>query len=113
MEAALEPLLDLFRCRGQRSVGIHRRCQLLSVLLTALAAGLHGLPDGSIAAISSGLLIGKAAVVARVRPDDRWNAATVTITDTVPDSVSSGRSAGPDGSTYALSGGLAALLMGK
>jgi hypothetical protein len=98
-------------------VPIHHRDRAslvrLDTPLTALVAGLHPLPGGSIVAISSGLLTGKAAVVARVRPDHRWHAATVTITDTVPDPVSSGISAGPDGSTYALSGRLAALLMGK
>ncbi|AEM87365.1 hypothetical protein [Streptomyces violaceusniger] len=85
----------------------------LSGKLAALTAGLRVLPDGSLAAVSSGLLSGKAAVVQRVRPVDHWTSAAVTVTDTVTDPVTSGVSAGPRGSTYALSGGLAALLMGK
>ncbi|WP_217570043.1 hypothetical protein [Streptomyces sp. GbtcB7] len=39
------------------------------------------LPDGSIAAISSGLLSGRAAVVQRVRPGHHWKSATVTVTE--------------------------------
>ncbi|WP_406475136.1 hypothetical protein [Streptomyces sp. NBC_01615] len=85
----------------------------LSAQLSALTAGIRVLPDGSIAAVSSGLLTGKAAVVQRVRPCDHWKAATVTVTDSVADPVTSAVTAGPRGSTYALSGGLAALLMGR
>ncbi|TDU05647.1 hypothetical protein EDD99_4175 [Streptomyces sp. 846.5] len=83
----------------------------LSSKLSALTAGLRVLPDGSIAAISSGLLTGKAAVVQHIRPiSGNWKAAIVTVTDSVADPVSSALTAGPHGSTYALSGGLAALL---
>ncbi|WP_237101285.1 hypothetical protein [Nonomuraea sp. MG754425] len=85
----------------------------LSKNLKARTAGLRVLPDGSIAAISSGLLSGKAAVVQRVRPGRHWKSATVSVTDTVTDPVSSALTAGPRGTTYALSGGLAALLAGK
>ncbi|MEU3508248.1 hypothetical protein ABZ733_09990 [Streptomyces longwoodensis] len=85
----------------------------LSTRLSALTAGIRVLPDGSIAAISSGLLTGKAAVVQRVRPRDHWTAATVTVTGSVTDPVTSDLTAGPGGSTFALSGGLAALLMGR
>ncbi|MEV4362508.1 hypothetical protein [Nonomuraea sp. NPDC049625] len=85
----------------------------LSKNLKALTAGIRVLPDGSIAAISSGLLSGKAAVVQGVRPGRHWKSATVSVTDTVADPVSSAVTAGPRGTTYALSGGLAALLAGK
>ncbi|MGW4975004.1 hypothetical protein [Streptomyces mirabilis] len=84
----------------------------LSTGLKTITAGIRVLPDGSIAAISSGLLSGQAAVVQRVRPGHHWKSATVTVTDTVADPVSSAVTAGPRGTTYALSGGLAALLAG-
>ncbi|MFC5835862.1 hypothetical protein [Nonomuraea insulae] len=85
----------------------------LSKNLKALTAGIRVLPDRSIAVVSSGLLSGKAAVVQRVRPDRQWKSATVSTTDTVADPVTSSVTAGPRGATYALSGGLAALLAGK
>ncbi|AVZ74242.1 hypothetical protein SLUN_20800 [Streptomyces lunaelactis] len=85
----------------------------LSKPLAALTAGIRVLPDGSIAAVSSGLLSGKPAQIQRVRPCSQWKTATVTVTDTVTDPVTSGIAAGPKGSTFALSGGLPALLMGK
>lgn len=78
--------------------------------LVPLAASLRVLPDGSIAAVSSGLLTQKPAVVQRVRPDSSWRSAKVTVTDTVPDPITSGITAGPHGSTYTVSGGLADLL---
>ncbi|ONK11817.1 hypothetical protein [Streptomyces sp. MP131-18] len=37
----------------------------------------------------------------------------MSVTDTVEDPVTSDVTAGPDGTTYALSGGLAALLAGR
>lgn len=85
----------------------------LSTNLKALTAGIRVLPDKSLAVVSSGLLSGKAAVVQRVRPDRHWKSATVKVTDTVADPVTSSVTAGPRGTTYALSGGLAALLAGK
>ncbi len=85
----------------------------LSAPLAALTADVQLLPDGSLAVISSGLLSGTAAVVQRVRPARQWTQASVTVTDAVTDPVSSGLSAGPCGLTYALSGGLAALLGGQ
>ncbi|MFI9848720.1 hypothetical protein ACIHFD_67820 [Nonomuraea sp. NPDC051941] len=85
----------------------------LSKNLSALTAGIRVLPDKSLAVVSSGLLSGKAAVVQRVRPDRDWKSATVSVTDTVADPVTSAVTAGPRGTTYALSGGLAALLAGK
>ncbi|MEW1841954.1 hypothetical protein AB0392_28775 [Nonomuraea angiospora] len=85
----------------------------LSTNLKALTAGIRVLPDKSLAVVSSGLLSGKAAVVQRVRPDRDWKSATVKVTDTVADPVTSSVTAGPGGRTYALSGGLAALLAGK
>ncbi|GAA3535436.1 hypothetical protein GCM10022419_013770 [Nonomuraea rosea] len=85
----------------------------LSTNLSALTAGIRVLPDKSLAVVSSGLLSGKAAVVQRVRPDRSWRSATVKITDTVTDPVTSSVTPGPGGRTYALSGGLAALLAGK
>ncbi|MEV6032775.1 hypothetical protein AB0L65_16570 [Nonomuraea sp. NPDC052116] len=89
----------------------------LSTNLKALTAGIRVLPDKSLAVVSSGLLSGKAAVVQRVRPDRDWKSATVKVTDTVADTVAdpvtSSVTAGPGGRTYALSGGLAALLAGK
>ncbi len=84
----------------------------LSTGLKTITAGIRVLPDGSIAAVSSGLLSGQAAVVQRVRPAHQWKSATVTVTDTVTDPVTSAVTAGPRGTTYALSGGLAALLAG-
>ncbi|WP_410589348.1 hypothetical protein [Amycolatopsis sp. lyj-23] len=85
----------------------------LDTSLVPLAASLRVLPDGSIAAVSSGLLTRKPAVVQRVRPDLSWRSAKVTVTDTVPDPITSGITAGPYGATYTLSGGLADLLQHK
>lgn len=85
----------------------------LSTGLKTITASIRVLPDGSIAAVSSGLLSGQAAVVQRVRPAHQWKSATVTVTDTVTDPVTSAVTAGPGGTTYALSGGLAALLAGR
>ncbi|WP_433514842.1 hypothetical protein ACQP2T_03980 [Nonomuraea sp. CA-143628] len=85
----------------------------LSKDLKALTAGIRVLPDKSLAVVSSGLLSGKAAVVQRVSPDRNWKSATVKVTDTVTDPVTSSVTPGPGGRTYALSGGLAALLAGK
>ncbi len=85
----------------------------LDTNLVPLAASLRVLPDGSIAAVSSGLLTQKPAVVQRVRPDSSWHSAKVTVTDTVPDPITSGITAGPYGSTYTVSGGLADLLQHK
>ncbi|MEV6013685.1 hypothetical protein AB0M29_44000 [Streptomyces sp. NPDC051976] len=85
----------------------------LSTGLKTITAGIRVLPDGSIAAVSSGLLSGQAAVVQRVRPAHHWKSATVTVTDSVTDPVTSAVTAGPRGTTYALSGGLAALLAGQ
>ncbi|MET0492084.1 MAG: hypothetical protein ABW000_03040 [Actinoplanes sp.] len=85
----------------------------LSTGLKTITAGIQVLPDGSIAALSSGLLTGQPAVVQRVRPTPRWTSATVTVTDTVTDPVTSAVVAGPCHTTYALSGGLAALLAGQ
>ncbi|MFE2182941.1 hypothetical protein [Streptomyces sp. NPDC059455] len=81
--------------------------------LGAPAAGMRLLKDGSIAAVSSGLLTGKPAQIQRVEPGDGWKKATVKVTDTVENPVTSDVTAGPDGTTYALSGGLADLLAGK
>ncbi|MGW1494968.1 hypothetical protein [Streptomyces sp. NPDC002402] len=85
----------------------------LSKPLAALTAGIRVLPDGSIAAVSSGLLTGKPAQIQRVRPCGDWKYATVNVTDTVTAPVTSGIAAGPHESTFALSGGLPDLLMGK
>ncbi|MEV0623475.1 hypothetical protein AB0I81_59875 [Nonomuraea sp. NPDC050404] len=85
----------------------------LSKNLSALTAGIRVLPDRSLAVVSSGLLTGKAAVVQRVRPGQGWKSATVKVTDTVTDPVTSSVTPGPGGRTYALSGGLAAMLAGK
>ncbi|WP_410623619.1 hypothetical protein [Amycolatopsis sp. cmx-8-4] len=85
----------------------------LDTNLVPLAASLRALPDGSIAAVSSGLLTQKPAVVQRIRPDSSWRSAKVTVTDTVPDPITSGITAGPHGATYTLSGGLADLLQHK
>ena len=85
----------------------------LNTPLATITADLRLLPDHSLAVVSSGLLSGKPAVVQRVRPNCRWTAATVTVTGSVPDPVTSGVTAGPGGATYALSGGLADLFAGK
>ncbi|MFC4560561.1 hypothetical protein ACFO4E_01695 [Nocardiopsis mangrovi] len=85
----------------------------LSEPLEAPAAGMRVLDDGSIAAVSSGLLTGEPARIQRVEPGDGWKEATVTVTDTVEDPVTSDVTVGPDGETYALSGGLADLLAGR
>ncbi|KAF5996630.1 hypothetical protein [Streptomyces sp. WAC00263] len=84
----------------------------LSTGLKTITAGIRVLPDGSIAAISSGLLSGQAAVVQRVRPGHHWKSATVTVTDTRRPGQQR-RHGRPRGTTYALSGGLAALLAGR
>ncbi|MGO4751194.1 hypothetical protein AB4212_21685 [Streptomyces sp. 2MCAF27] len=85
----------------------------LSAPLGSPTAGMRLLKDGSIAAVSSGLLTGKPAQIQRVEPRDGWKKATVKVTDTVKDPVTNDVTAGPDGTTYALSGGLADLLAGK
>ncbi|MGW6599864.1 hypothetical protein [Streptomyces sp. NPDC055036] len=85
----------------------------LSARLASPAAGMRLLKDGSIAAVSSGLLSGKPAKIQRIEPRDGWKEATVKVTDTINDPVTSDVTAGPGGTTYALSGGLAALLAGK
>ncbi|MFD8282597.1 TIGR03086 family metal-binding protein [Streptomyces solisilvae] len=85
----------------------------LSAPLGSPTAGMRLLKDGSIAAVSSGLLTGKPAPIQRVEPRDGWKKATVKVTDTVEDPVTSDVTAGPDGTTYALSGGLADLFAGK
>ncbi|WP_024802301.1 hypothetical protein [Nocardia sp. BMG51109] len=85
----------------------------LSAPLASPAAGMRLLEDGAIAAVSSGLLSGKPAQIQRVEPRDGWQEATVKVTGTVEDPVTSDVTAGPAGTTYALSGGLAALLAGK
>ncbi|MEK8172360.1 hypothetical protein NKH77_33280 [Streptomyces sp. M19] len=64
-------------------------------------------------AVSSGLLSGKPALVQHIEPGDGWKEATVKVTDTVADPVTNDLTAGPGGTTYALSGGLAQLLAGK
>nr|BFE29910.1 hypothetical protein GCM10010200_021610 [Actinomadura rugatobispora] len=81
--------------------------------LGAPTAGMRLLKDGSIAAVSSGLLSGRPADIQRVEPRDGWKEATVKVTDTVKDAVTSDVTAGPGTTTYALSGGLADLLAGK
>ncbi|MFD5750253.1 hypothetical protein [Streptomyces sp. NPDC127033] len=81
--------------------------------LSAPTAGMRLLEDGSITAVSSGLLNGKPAQIQHVKPSNNWKQATVEVTDTVQDPVTSDVTAGPDGNTYALSGGLADLLAGK
>ncbi|MFC3997099.1 hypothetical protein ACFOVU_14295 [Nocardiopsis sediminis] len=85
----------------------------LSEPLTAPMAGVRVLEDGSLAAVSSGLLSGEPAQIQRVEPGDGWTEATVEATGTVEDPVTSDVTAGPDGDTYALSGGLADLLAGQ
>jgi hypothetical protein len=89
------------------------RAVRLAISLAALTAGIRALPDGSLAVVSSGLLTGEPAKIQRVRPEPDWSAATVSVTDTVGDPVTSGITAGPARSTYALSGDLASLLAGK
>ncbi|NGO67038.1 hypothetical protein [Streptomyces boncukensis] len=81
--------------------------------LASPTAGMRLLKDGSIAAVSSGLLSGKPARIQRVQPGDGWKTATVNVTDKVEDPVTSDVTGGPGGTTYALSGGLADLLAGK
>ncbi|MEU1984043.1 hypothetical protein [Nocardia sp. NPDC019395] len=85
----------------------------LSAPLASPAAGMRLLGDGSIAAVSSGLLSGEPAQIQRVEPRDGWKEATVRVTGTVEDPVTSDVTEGPGGTTYALSGGLAAFLGGK
>ncbi|WP_445515696.1 hypothetical protein [Streptomyces sp. NEAU-174] len=85
----------------------------LSAPLGSPTAGMRLLKDGSIAAVNSGLLTGKPAQIQRVEPHDGWKKATVKVTDTVEDPVTSDVTAGPNGMTYALSGGLADLFAGK
>ncbi|MFD4402559.1 hypothetical protein ACFWPH_07310 [Nocardia sp. NPDC058499] len=85
----------------------------LSAPLVSPTAGMRLLPDGSISAVSSGLLSGEPAQIQRVQPSDGWQNATVKVTDTVADPVTSDVTEGPGGTTYALSGGLAAFLGGK
>lgn len=85
----------------------------LSAPLAAPTAGLTVLEDGSILAVSSGLLTGDPARIQRVEPSgDDWTEAEVSVTDIVEDPVTSDVTPGPNGSTYALSGGLAELLAG-
>ncbi|WP_413801077.1 hypothetical protein [Streptomyces iranensis] len=81
--------------------------------LSSPPAGMELLKDGSITAVSSGLLTGKPAKVQHVRPRDGWKEATVSVTDTVKDPITSDATVGPGGAKYALSGGLAQFLAGK
>ncbi|WP_326807650.1 hypothetical protein OHB04_15650 [Streptomyces sp. NBC_01775] len=69
--------------------------------------------DGSITAVSSGLLTGKPAKIQHIKPRDGWKEATVSVTDAVKDPITSDVTVGPGGTTYALSGGLAQFLGGK
>lgn len=85
----------------------------LSAPLAPPTAGIHPLEDGSLIAVSSGLLSGEPAEIQHVEPTDGWQEATVTVTDTVQDPVTSDVTAGPDDTSYALSGGLAELLAGQ
>ncbi|MFJ5262023.1 TIGR03086 family metal-binding protein [Streptomyces sp. NPDC088387] len=85
----------------------------LSAPLAAPVAGMRLLKDGSLTTVSSGLLTGEPARIQHVTSRDGWKSATVKVTDTVDDPVTSDVTAGPDGTTYALSGGLADLLAGK
>ncbi|MFF0680093.1 hypothetical protein ACFYVW_16045 [Streptomyces tendae] len=85
----------------------------LSTPLASPTAGMRLLADGSITAVSSGLLTGKPAQIHHVTPADGWKTATVAVTDTVTDPVTSDVTEGPGGTTYALGGGLADLLAGK
>ncbi|MBL1117252.1 hypothetical protein JK364_33445 [Streptomyces sp. 110] len=81
--------------------------------LSSPPAGMELLKDGSITAVSSGLLTGKPAKVQLVKPRDGWKEATVSVTDTVKDPITSDVTVGPGGTTYTLSGGLAQFLAGK
>ncbi|MFG3252497.1 hypothetical protein [Streptomyces sp. NPDC048172] len=85
----------------------------LSKPLAAPTAGMELNKDGSLTAVSSGLLSGKPAKIQHVKPGQGWKTATVKVTDQVKDPVTSDVTAGPAGSAYALSGGLADLLAGK
>ncbi|MGW4427134.1 hypothetical protein [Streptomyces tendae] len=85
----------------------------LSTPLASPTAGMRLLADGSVTAVSSGLLTGKPAQIQHVNPGGGWKTATVTVTDTVTDPVTSDVTDGPGRTTYALSGGLADLLAGK
>ncbi|MGW6505967.1 hypothetical protein ACWGCP_00090 [Streptomyces niveus] len=85
----------------------------LSAPLASPTAGMRLLKDGSLTAVSSGLLSGKPAQIQHVKPRNGWKEATVTVIDTVEDPVTSDVTAGPGATTYALSGGLADLLAGK
>jgi hypothetical protein len=85
----------------------------LSAPLASPPAGMELLKDGSIAAVSSGLLSGKPAKIQHVQPRDGWKEATVNVTDTVKDPITSDVTVGPGRTTYALSGGLAQFLAGK
>ncbi|MET7327463.1 hypothetical protein [Nonomuraea sp. NPDC005650] len=84
----------------------------LSTNLKALTAGIWVLPTGSIVAISSGLLSGKASVVQRVRPGRHWKSATVSITATAADPSAAPSRSAPE-ARPTRSGGLATLLAGK
>ncbi|AGP55373.1 hypothetical protein [Streptomyces rapamycinicus] len=81
--------------------------------LSSPPAGMELLKDGSITAVSSGLLTGKPAKIQHVKPRDGWKEAAVSVTDTVKDPITSDITVGPGGTTYALSGGLAQFLAGK
>ncbi|MFE4669707.1 hypothetical protein ACFRI7_30305 [Streptomyces sp. NPDC056716] len=85
----------------------------LSAPLASPTAGMQLLEDGSLTAVSSGLLSGEPAQIQHVKPRNGWTEAAVTVTDTVEDPVTSDVTAGPSATTYALSGGLADLLAGK
>lgn len=85
----------------------------LSAPLASPTAGMRLLADGSLVAVSSGLLSGEPAVIQHVVPGDGWQEAAMSVTDTVEDPITSDVTAGPGGTTYALSGGLAALLAGQ
>ncbi len=85
----------------------------LSAPLSSPTAGMELLEDGSPVAVSSGLLSGAPAEIQRVESSEGWEEATVGVTDTVEDPITSDVTAGRDGTTYALSGGLADLLAGK
>ncbi|MEU4933210.1 hypothetical protein AB0G54_43140 [Streptomyces yokosukanensis] len=98
----LNPTVFRIDSHGHTSAFLHSK----------LPAGAVTIPN-PLSGVSSRLLTGKPAVVARVRPHRRWNTAAVTNTNTVSEPVTDSISAGPGGSTHALSGGLAALLTGK
>ncbi|WP_210584187.1 hypothetical protein [Streptomyces sp. GESEQ-35] len=85
----------------------------LSTPLSSPPAGMELLKDGSINVVSSGLLTGKPATIQHVKPRDGWKEATVSVTDSVNDPITSDVTVGPGGTTYALSGGLAQFLAGK